>query len=228
MNHILVDYENLKSVEPAVFELEDATWTLLLGPQNRTLSVPVVQQLMARAASVDLVRLEQAGRNAVDFALAYYLGRKVLGDPAATFHVISKDTGYQPLVDHLQSRNVRIARHESFEALAAALAPNGNPRGTLPSKPAPPRRHPTSAPAGMKRAPAPAIEPAERVVAHLQRIGKSRPARKATLIRLITTQLVKGSSEEEAQLLIRRLETAGYLSINDKGGLTYALPEDRQ
>jgi len=118
MNHILVDYENLKSVEPAVFELEGATWTLLLGPQNRTLSVSVVQQLMARAASVELVRLEQAGRNAVDFALAYYLGRKVLGDPAATFHVISKDTGYQPLVEHLQSRNVRIARHESFEAFS--------------------------------------------------------------------------------------------------------------
>ena len=91
---------------------------------------------MVRAASVELVRLDKVGRNAVDFALAYYLGRKVLTDPTASFHVVSKDTDYQPLIEHLQSRNVRVTRHETFDALTAALAPGAKPATTLAAKPA--------------------------------------------------------------------------------------------
>ena len=87
MIHIFVDYENIKRIDPAVLALDGATFTLLLGPQNRTLNVPLVEQLMARAAAVELIRLEEPGRNAVDFALAYYLGRKVVTDPTARFYL---------------------------------------------------------------------------------------------------------------------------------------------
>jgi hypothetical protein len=119
MVHVFVDYENIKRIDPAVFALEGATFTLLLGPQNRTLDVALVEQLMAHAAAVDLVRLEESGRNAVDFALAYYLGRKAVTDPTAQFYLISKDTGYDPLIAHLRGRKVRVRRLDDFEGLSA-------------------------------------------------------------------------------------------------------------
>jgi hypothetical protein len=90
MIHVFVDYENIKRIDPAVLALDGATFTLLLGPQNRTLNIALVEQLMTRAATVELVRIEEPGRNAVDFALAYYFGQKVAADPTAQFFLISK------------------------------------------------------------------------------------------------------------------------------------------
>ena len=42
------------------------------------------------------VRLEASGSNALDFHIAYYLGNLVISDPTAYFHIISKDTGFDP------------------------------------------------------------------------------------------------------------------------------------
>ena len=127
MNHIFLDYENTKSIDPGVLGIERTTFTLLLGPQNHKFHIGLVQQLMHRAGSVEIVRLEKAGKNAVDFALTYYLGRKVAGDSAAYFHIVSKDAGYAPLVEHLKSRHVHIALHKNFSTVAAAIKPKAKP-----------------------------------------------------------------------------------------------------
>ena len=78
---------------------------------------------MRRAGSVEIFRLEKVGNNAVDFALAYYLGRKVAGDSSAYFHIVSKDAGFGPLVEHLKSRHVHISLHKDFATVAAAIKP---------------------------------------------------------------------------------------------------------
>lgn len=132
MNHIFVDYENTKTINAGVLGIERTTFTLLLGPQNTKFDIGLVEQLMRCAGSVEIVRLERAGKNAVDFALAYYLGRKVAGDSAAYFHIISNDAGYAPLVEHLKSRHVHIALHKDFSTVAAAIKP-GRTAATKPS-----------------------------------------------------------------------------------------------
>ena len=69
------------------------------------------------------------------------------------------------------------------------------------------------------------VEPDARILQHLRRNAKSRPARKSTLLRLITKQLLKGTADNDAELLIAGLAKRGYLSINEKGALTYRLDE---
>ena len=207
MNHIFVDYENIKTVDPAAFEIDNATFTLLFGPQNRKLDAALVESLLCRAPAVELVRLNESGRNAVDFGLAYYLGKKVAADPTAQFHLISKDTGYDPLIEHLRSRNVRINRYPSFEALA--------PRGA-------------AKPASALKPPAPAIPAAgangnDRVVAYLKRNESNRPRRKATLVRHLRSQLLRGAGDEEVNRCITILEANRQLTINEKGTVTYHL-----
>ncbi len=128
MNHIFIDYENMKTVDPEILGIERTTFTLLLGPQNKKFDVGIVERLLQRAGSVELVRLEEHGRNAVDLALAYYLGRKVAGDSAAYFHIVSADTDYASLVEHLRSRHVHIALHKDFSTVAAVIKPKGRPQ----------------------------------------------------------------------------------------------------
>jgi hypothetical protein len=126
MNHIFIDYENMKTVDPEILGIERTTFTLLLGPQNKKIDVSVVQKLLERAGSVELVRLEKQGRNAVDLTLAYYLGRKVAGDSAAYFHVVAADSDYGPLIEHLRSRHVHVRHHQDFSTVAAAIKPKAN------------------------------------------------------------------------------------------------------
>ena len=93
-NHVFVDFQNMKSVDPNLFQLDRLTSiTLLLGRQNHSLDVLAVKELMRAAVAVEMIRIEKDGKDAVDFTLAYYLGRKAITDPGAFFHIVSKDKG---------------------------------------------------------------------------------------------------------------------------------------
>src|SRR5688572_22635004 len=112
LNHVFVDYENVQAIDLSVLRSKGVTFTLLVGPQKKNLDLELVEQLFAHAASVELVRLASSGKNALDFTLAYYIGRAVAADPKGFFHIISKDAGYDPMIKHLQSRHLRVRRHD--------------------------------------------------------------------------------------------------------------------
>jgi hypothetical protein len=234
MIHVFVDYENIKRINPAVLALDGATFTLLLGPQNRTLNVALVEQLMTRAATVELVRLEEAGRNAVDFALTYYLGRRVVTDPTAQFYLISKDTGYDPLIAHLRSRKVRVRRFDDFEGLLAARETT-TPRATLPAPPAEravvKKVSVSGSAKGAATAPSSAkviakSDPTARVLAHLRKHPNNRPRRQQTLMRQLAAQSLKGATKEEIERFVATLVKSGHLEIDPKGSITYRLEEE--
>jgi hypothetical protein len=117
LHHVFVDFENVQHVDLTLVGTPAVSFTLLLGATQTTLDVKLVEKLLAHAPSVHLVRLTSPGKNALDFTLSYYLGRAALAEPTATFHIVSKDTGYDPLIAHLRSRNIRICRHADFTSL---------------------------------------------------------------------------------------------------------------
>lgn len=119
VNYVFVDYENVPDVDLTMIGEKTVYLTLLLGVRQTKLNTELVERLMAHAASVQLVRLESPGKNALDFALTYYLGRAVQADPNAYFHLISKDTGFDPLIEHLKKRQVTVQRHDDSTALIA-------------------------------------------------------------------------------------------------------------
>src|SRR5439155_14101082 len=103
VNHVFVDFENVHEIDLAIIGSKTVSFTLLLGSRQRRLDVSLVEKLLEHAGSVHLVRLASAGKNALDFALAYYVGRAVAADPTGCFHIVSKDAGYDPLIEHLRS-----------------------------------------------------------------------------------------------------------------------------
>jgi hypothetical protein len=195
MNHVFVDFENVHEVDASLIGAKAVRFTLLLGAAQSRLDAALVEKLMEHAASVQLVRLTAGGRNALDFALAYYLGRAVLADPRAYFHVVSKDKGFDPLVEHLRNRHVHVRRHDGFETLNF------------------------SGPA--KSAPAPSADLFTRVLEHLRKNLNNRPKRKKTLVSHLLAFGGKTTTEPEITALIEKLCKAGYLSLNDKEAVTY-------
>lgn len=85
-----------------------------------------------------VIKLSGNGSNALDFHIAFYLGVLAVRDSAAYFHIISKDTGYDPLIRHLRAKNIKAHRFEddiliikksppSPPPLAPALEPHSLP-----------------------------------------------------------------------------------------------------
>lgn len=50
------------------------------------------------------------GKNAMDFCLSAHLGRLAALNPDATFSIVSRDLGFEPLIDYLRSIGIRVSR----------------------------------------------------------------------------------------------------------------------
>ena len=217
VNHVFVDFENVHEIDLAVIGSKAVSFTLLLGARQTKLDVSIVEKLLEHAASVQLVRLSSAGKNALDFTLAYYLGRAVTGDPTGYFHIVSKDTGYDPLIEHLRSKHIRVRRHEDFAALTFS--------GTTKS----PAATPAVAAPKPKPQPAPPAKPATldewetQVLEHLRKPSTSRPRSEKKLLSYLVAYLGYKITDAEAAELVKYLSKAGHLVIGEKGLVTYHL-----
>ena len=233
-NHVFVDYENVQALDLSVIGSKGVTFTLLVGPQKKKLDVELVEQLFAHAASVELVRLTASGRNALDFTLAYYVGRAVAADPAGFFHIISKDTGYDPMIEHLRSRHVRIRRHNDFSTLTFSAAPRLNEPATderSPATPTEPKPKALVANKPLKKTSVPVRKPTSlddkpsaRVLEHLRTHPNNRPKHRKTLVSHMSALLGKQPAEGGIEKLIDELVEAGHIAIDAKNAVRYTLP----
>lgn len=197
MNHVFVDFENVHEVAFAVLDTKSVSFTLLLGARQTKLDAALVEKLMEHAATVQLVRLTTSGKNALDFALAYYVGRAAMADPTGHFHIVSKDTGFDPLIEHLRSRHIRAYRHDDFTTLTFSA----------PAKP------PSSPPE----------DPMTRALAHLRKNVTNRPKRKKTLVSHLLAFSGNAVTEADVVALVERLCKDGHITIGDKDAVTYHL-----
>lgn len=216
VNHVFVDFENVHRIDASVIGSKTVSFTLLLGAQQTKLDADLVEKLMEHATSVQLIRLTSSGKNALDFTLAYYVGRAVIANPTAYIHIVSKDTGYDPLVEHLRSRHIHAHRHDSFGTLTfsgtakvATVAFKGEAVA------------PTAGTVTPRAVTAPKETPMTRVLERLRKNVTNRPKKKKTLLSHLRSTLGKDATEEEAAELIETLRRSGHISIGDKDVVTY-------
>jgi hypothetical protein len=219
VNHVFVDYENVHTVDPGIIGSKAVHVTLLLGAKSTKLHAALVEKLMQHAATVEMIRLTSSGRNALDFALAYYVGRAVLADPTGYFHIVSKDKGYDALIEHLRSKHIRARRHDDFTTLTFSAPP-----------PAPanirPVVTPVAKPPTKPKPPVTALETLEtQVLKYLRKPSTNRPRTQPKLVSHLITHLGKKVTETEVVELVGIMSQAGHLVIDDKGKVTYHLTQ---
>ncbi len=106
VNHVFVDFENVHEIDLSIIGSKTVSFMLLLGARQTKLDADLVAKLLEHAGAVQLVRLTSSAKNSLDFALAYYVGCAVTADPSGIFHIVSKDAGYDPLIEHLRSKHI--------------------------------------------------------------------------------------------------------------------------
>lgn len=212
-NHVFVDLENVKVIDPEVIGAKNLRLYLFLGPQQKKLDVEVVEKLLEHSQTVQMIRSPKSGKNALDFVLAYHLGQAVHVDPKGYFHIVSKDAGFDALVELLKSRHVKVKRHSDWSALHFHSA--AKPQVTTDATPGP---SPAPVATGAKLS-----QNAAKLLENLRKTEKNRPKKQKTLITHAKNFGGKDKPDTEAEKVVAELRKAGHLAIDDKGTVSYRL-----
>lgn len=200
-NYVLIDFENVQpeSLEPLNHDRFKVV--VFVGAKQGKLSRQIVMSIQKLGSRAEYVEITRHGSNALDFHIAYYIGRFAVEVPSADFQIISKDRGFDPLIDHLKTNGISVRRLESVTEI---ISTNGKP-ATTEVKP-------------------PAREKFNRVVAFLKKqSGQSRPRKEKTL-KSAVKNLFKNNrlSKSELNALITELKSTGKVKV-DGTSVTYDL-----
>lgn len=195
-NYVLIDYENVQPDTFGGLDAEHFKVLLFVGSAQTKLAFETVEAVQKLGARAQYVKIAGNGPNALDFHIAFYIGHLSANDVTAYFHIISKDTGFDPLIQHLKSRKISVVRSKTIEEIPLLKAANSK---SLPEKVAV-------------------------AVANLKQRGASKPRTIKTLSSTVSSLFQKQLPEAELDELVGELQRLGYVLVHESK-VTYALPE---
>lgn len=107
---VLIDYENIRPADLHLLSGHDCMVKVFLGPNQKNVPRETWKALQPLGSAVEPIELQVAGKNALDFHIAFYLGQLSLQHPEARFWIISRDSGFDPLIRHLQEKKIACKR----------------------------------------------------------------------------------------------------------------------
>ena len=188
-NFVLIDSENVKPEFIEKLKHEHFRVVVFVGANLKRLSFPIVNAIQSLGSRGSYVQISSNGPSALDFHIAYYIGKFSAADPDAYFHIISEDKGFDPLVKHLRDQKIRCSRWASVLEIPLV-------RST--EKATPKQR---------------AAEFYEKRIASS---SKARPATVASLQSAIHSHFHKLLSAGEVAEVLKALKAAGQVVANEK------------
>ena len=188
-SHLLVDYENVQRIDLAALP-DGFRVTIFVGCGQKTIPVGLVQNAQKLGRKLEWIKLAASGANALDFYIAYYLGRRLSRSPKTVCVILSGDSGFDPLLYHLKQQGFCCHRISSLSELEI------KPKNEIS---------------------APYESNYERVLRFIAKTEfKSRPARRAALLNHICAMFSQKLSEEEATAVIKQLFDEGKVTENNE------------
>jgi hypothetical protein len=123
VTHILIDYENVPLKSLGLLGGEQYRVHVFLGPTNTKLPTEFAIAIQEFGDRAKYVVLEKAGHNALDFHITYYLGSLVSTKSSGRFRIISKDTGFDSLIEHLRIRQIDVERFPTIHEMLGIPLP---------------------------------------------------------------------------------------------------------
>jgi hypothetical protein len=112
MKYIYVDYENLNNLKS--LQKIDGKYFFFIGETQGRIRAELI--LSTNNLDVEWIKIKGAGKNALDFYIAYYLAKHDEIKNAEHF-ILSKDTGFDPLINHLRENGVSAKRIITLDEL---------------------------------------------------------------------------------------------------------------
>lgn len=194
-NYVLIDYENVQPEAMAVLNQDHFKVLVFVGANQAKVTFEVASALQQMGNRAEYIKITGNGSNALDFHIAFYIGVLAGIEPGAYFHIVSKDTGFDPLIQHLKGKKILACRSKDVTEIPIVKAACS--------------KSPT--------------ERLEVVIADLQRRGASKPRTLKTLGSTINSIFQKALAEHEIEALLGALQNHGILTVTENR-VSYSLP----
>jgi len=112
INYVLIDSENVRPEVLGRLSHECFHVIIFVGANRPKLDADAVfalQDLRELGGEGKYIRMSGNGPNALDFHIAYYMGKLAASNREAFYHIISKDTGFDPLINFLKKKEKILA-----------------------------------------------------------------------------------------------------------------------
>ena len=115
---LLIDLENVQKVDLSLAP-GDARVLVFYGVTQKNLPEELVVQAQPLGTRLKWIKISGQGPNALDFHIAFYLGQEFAHRPTSECTVFSRDTGFDPLMRHLQGLGHVCRRVQSLKGAFA-------------------------------------------------------------------------------------------------------------
>ena len=184
-NYILVDFENVQPSSLEALGHDHFKLLVFVGANQAKVPFEIAASLQQLGARASYVKIMGHGSNALDFHIAYYIGKLAATEPTAYFHIVSKDTGFDPLIQHLKAEGVFVGRVTAISEIPLVKASAAK---------TPSERNQVAAD-------------------RLQQMKAAKPRTVKTLSSTIASLFQKQLSEEEVAAIVHWLVEQGHLAI---------------
>lgn len=191
---MFIDFESVQPESLVALAAEHFKLKLFVGATQNKLPFDLVKAMQLMGERAEYVKIAGTGPNALDFHIAYYIGRISCQEPEAYFHIISNDKGFDPLIQHLKDQKIFCGRWTSLEEIPAVKAMQVKSPD----------------------------ERARVIITKLQHSNAAKPRTEKTLRSSVAAHFLKQLTDAEVSAVINALQGSGHLSIM-AGKVTYAV-----
>lgn len=167
---------------------------VFVGANQSKMPFELVSALQQLGDDAQYIKIAGNGPNALDFHIAYYIGELSAKDPDGYFHIISKDTGFDRLIEHLRDRKIFVQRSKDISDIPMLKISNATTKQ----------------------------EKLSEVIKKLELRGNHRPRKEQTLINTIKAMFLNTLNDEEVLGLVAELKKKKLITIKDSK-VTYKL-----
>jgi hypothetical protein len=182
---ILIDYENMQQIDLDLIDPANSEILIFVGKSQNKIPFTVVEKAQSLGERLRWLKVAGDGKNNLDFHIAYELGRwsEKAKSEAAELIVLSRDAGYDSLIQYIKTTGVKAKRITNIAGIANSQKP-------LPSSP-----HTAS------------------IVANLKKINASqRPRARGSLKKHVESLLRDKASAKDIELVMEEMFNRGLIA----------------
>ena len=187
-NYVLIDFENIQPKNLGILKNHPFKVFVFVGDNHSKVPFDFAAAMQDLGEDAKYIKISGNGPNALDFHIAFYLGQLSLKDPTGYYHIISKDKGFDPLINHLKERKVRVQREADLAEIPILRVSNA----------------------------ASHEDKIEAILKNLASRGQSKPRKVKTLANTINSLLTKKLNDSELMSLINELKKRGVIVVNQE------------
>jgi hypothetical protein len=196
-NYLLIDFENVQPKNIELLKNHPFNILVFVGENQTRIPFEIANSLQEFGREAKYIKISGNGPNALDFHIACYLGQLSFEDKDGYYHIVSKDTGFDPLVKHLRGKRIKVNRVNDLAEIPILRISNTTDND----------------------------EKINAIVKNLVGRGQSRPRKVKTLSNTINSLFTKKLEENEIDMIIKNLESKKYITVN-QDNISYNLPKN--